>query len=612
MSTIKFSNGKTVNFNGTPTQQDIQEVAQKLGIDSSGGVAPAPKKTESDYSQAFDAAGNAIGNTEKGIFNFFTNGIQALTKNVALSATSPEHVQAYSDAVTQHNDITTNVLKAIQQKKSLGQNTSKLQDVLNEQMSSTPQLQDFLDPDTLKRVQDTIAGNIEELAGQFAEAGLNIAALNPAGGLVAKGADVASEGGKSLGGKIIKGAVAGAGFGAASGAASGVSKEEGASDIASSAGEGAAEGAAIGAGGELVGGVASNILKDRLAFGTFAKVPKSAEGALQSVEDAKQTVLDAQKITKANLDNPDLPTASEVQGDQKHTQILTQANKLLTDEGNKMGDILKNPVVGGAPTDISEVTSNFDSELAKRVSVSTNNDKIILRDFQNDLSKITGGPVSTDYGGRVGNIQTNGSGQASTLNEVDQFLRKWQKVDASSKMQNNEVGALIDSTVHNINEKAKSTADSAETAAGIKGHPYRSSNDEYKKLVTNINAAQSEVTGNPKGKTSEGKNTITDRYENSDSVYRKNGTKDSSKSWKALAQKTGIPLGQPAILTKVVEDIYHGTLNNDFIDNMNIGFSIPRTAARVILSALKKSSKDPDAVVQKMLQFIEDSKSKTK
>ena len=32
MAKITFENGKSVNFNGTPTQKDIEEVAKKLGI----------------------------------------------------------------------------------------------------------------------------------------------------------------------------------------------------------------------------------------------------------------------------------------------------------------------------------------------------------------------------------------------------------------------------------------------------------------------------------------------------------------------------------------------------------------------------------------------------
>ena len=35
MATVKFSTGQSVNFNKTPTSQDIEEVAQKLGLNQS-------------------------------------------------------------------------------------------------------------------------------------------------------------------------------------------------------------------------------------------------------------------------------------------------------------------------------------------------------------------------------------------------------------------------------------------------------------------------------------------------------------------------------------------------------------------------------------------------
>jgi len=44
MATIKFENGQTVNFEGTPTQKDVEEVAMKLGI-TPQRTAPAPSKT---------------------------------------------------------------------------------------------------------------------------------------------------------------------------------------------------------------------------------------------------------------------------------------------------------------------------------------------------------------------------------------------------------------------------------------------------------------------------------------------------------------------------------------------------------------------------------------
>lgn len=49
MATIVFGNGKKVNFNGTPTQKDIDEVATKLGFNSTGNTpTPVPEKSLED------------------------------------------------------------------------------------------------------------------------------------------------------------------------------------------------------------------------------------------------------------------------------------------------------------------------------------------------------------------------------------------------------------------------------------------------------------------------------------------------------------------------------------------------------------------------------------
>lgn len=55
MTRIKFSNGITVNFNGNPTQQDVEEVATKLGIGGGQNIPMTPKTpSETPYQQRTD------------------------------------------------------------------------------------------------------------------------------------------------------------------------------------------------------------------------------------------------------------------------------------------------------------------------------------------------------------------------------------------------------------------------------------------------------------------------------------------------------------------------------------------------------------------------------
>lgn len=552
-------------------------------------------------------AGNSggIAGFGKSVFDFFTNATQNLGENAGQSIAAPENVQNYSDSLQSWSNTTNSLQQHIQQMKKSGKDTSKLEQALKLQNESKPELGDFVGADTAQRMRDGFVKNLEEVAGQ----GVGTVLESLSGGIFQSGVDTATEKGISLGSKVLKGAGLGATYGAISGASNAMSNKEGAGGVALGTAEGAVIGAGVGAATEGVVGAISNKLKGEPAFGNWAKVPKSLDGeggAILNVPDAKETILEAQKLTKDNIKNTDLPTASEIQGDKKHTEILTKANQLLDAQGTKMSESLKNPAVGGANTDVTDIISNLNKDLKERPPVATSPDKTTFSQFMSDLNKLTGKTGETvSAGGRIGDINLPPSGKTSTLQEVDNFLRKWQKVDFSNKMQNNSVGALLDSTVHDINEFAKTTADNAETEAGVEGHPYRESNDEYRKLVTNINASTKEVAGNADSVGTDGKNTISGRYENSDKVYQQNATQNSSKSWKALAQKTGIPLGQPAALTKIVEDIYNKESADDIVEQLSLSFNLRNSIPRTMKNFIVKNEGNPDAIIEKMLQLLD-------
>lgn len=67
MATITFENGTKVNFNGTPTPQDVEEVAAKLKLSSTPAPAPTPTPTStpttlgSKVKTAVGAAGSGLG-----------------------------------------------------------------------------------------------------------------------------------------------------------------------------------------------------------------------------------------------------------------------------------------------------------------------------------------------------------------------------------------------------------------------------------------------------------------------------------------------------------------------------------------------------------------------
>lgn len=82
-------------------------------------------------------------NIPNAIGRFFTGSTQDLGKTTGEALAAPGNEQKYSDVLGKHTDIQNNLLKAIQAKKALGQNTSKLENALHEHTQSAPKLEDF-------------------------------------------------------------------------------------------------------------------------------------------------------------------------------------------------------------------------------------------------------------------------------------------------------------------------------------------------------------------------------------------------------------------------------------------------------------------------------------
>lgn len=602
------------------TLQQLQSMGAKAGspAPASGNDNTSNQTVDLGLKTLADKTGFAntpIGKAGKASFDFLTNSTQALGENLGASSLAPENINKYSNALSQYSDLNLKLIKQIQQDKSAGKDTSGLQATLKNYKKSMPKMSNFLDATTIKRLNDGFGKNLEEVLGQGIGTGLE--ALS--GGALESGIETATEKGTSLGSKILKGAKIGAKYGVVGGLSSGLSQKGNATDVAKSTVTGGILGAGLGVASEAVAGVTGNLIKGRPAFGSLASVPEKLageEGALSNISDAKNQVLEAQKLTKENIKNPDLPSASDVQGNRVHQVILTKAKTQLDAIGTKMSDSLANPAVGSANTDLSGITSSFEADLSKRPPVSTNGDNRVLNDFNDDLAKLSGTGESKDtyQGQKIITDKSTGaryifskdgepipvpkSGSNITLTDVDNFLRKWQKIDASNSMQNNSVGALIDSTVHNINELAKTTADKAETAAGVTGHPYRESNDEYSKLISDYNDAKDQLGV---------KRVSTGQYDKSGSVYRANATVDSSPAWKNLAKATDVSLGQRASITKTIEDIYNKENPYDAIKNARFSPNITMEILRNFQSMATKAKNDPDAIVKMMIQTIEDS-----
>lgn len=178
--------------------------------------------------------------------DLLTGNTQKFGKTIGESIAAPENAQLYSDALESHTKIQSALLKAIKDKKALGQDTSRLEAALQHHTESTPQLKDFtgdvIDKTPGQVIGEGIGTGLEALSGGILEGGAKTVAskelstlgkINQAGkigagyGAIASGANSMAEGGNptDVVEKAAIGGLAGYGLGAGLGAAgAGVSK----------------------------------------------------------------------------------------------------------------------------------------------------------------------------------------------------------------------------------------------------------------------------------------------------------------------------------------------------------------------------------------------------
>ena len=192
--------------------------------------------------------------------------------------------------------------------------------------------------------------NVEEVLGQSIGTVLD----TTLGGGLSSGVDATTEGTTSLLSKVGKGAKIGSVYGSIGAGSQSMAQGQSAGNVVKNTVIGGITGAALGGGTEAVAGGISNKIKTGtvMNLGKVSSKLTGDEGALLSVPDAKEQILDAQKMTKANIKDPDQPTASDVQGNKVHKSILTKAKTQLDAIGKKMEDSLSG-IVGNAKTETS-------------------------------------------------------------------------------------------------------------------------------------------------------------------------------------------------------------------------------------------------------------------
>ena len=321
MAIIKFENGTEVNFDGNPTQQDVEEVAQKLNL---GGAKTSPQSSGGGFIQ--------------GLSNFV--GTTGLGRGIA-SALSP-------DQTPDINRISQSSQKFLELAKQL-----PLGDVHRDRLLQ-------LAKQTSGEAQMLGQQNIEsiptskEVIGSAAQTGLSLATL---GGLGTGG---------GLGAKVLKGSALGAGFGAAGALEA---------DRIPTTGE-LATGAAIGGGIPLAGagiGQLKSFIKNTLPKGIIkAYLPGNKDLTQHIVENTK---LGTTKQMLSNAKNNVKNLSGQIDDILKTTteKSITTKN-LFTSAAQSFGQ------TGGGGTITGNEVKKITARVAPEVRGLLSKDTLSLRD----------------------------------------------------------------------------------------------------------------------------------------------------------------------------------------------------------------------------------------
>lgn len=182
MATITFSNGVKVNFNGTPTQKDIDEIAAKVaGSTTKAPAAPAPQKKKTLAENVGDFLG--IGDFGRGLGQAAAQG----SGDVKNAQKSQDNLRQVTNQLLQHalelppaSDRRKQLLKLVQQ------NEQMLGDLAQESVKDLPTNRQFLTSAANTAINIAGAGTLGAKAGGAGVLGTTKYAAMPLKGIVAQ------------------------------------------------------------------------------------------------------------------------------------------------------------------------------------------------------------------------------------------------------------------------------------------------------------------------------------------------------------------------------------------------------------------------------------------
>ena len=323
MAKIKFEDGTIVNFNGTPTPQDVDYVAQQLGI----GKSQTQRQTEQvQKSQEQPEKKSFLRKAGE----FFTGSTQkfAQTLGTAMSVIDPKTKKLRQEALGSTNQQVDDLMKMARESEDK-ERATRLLDAA-QKLANTEDIDIFNNEEYQKTAK--------QILGEGAGVALETLGWGKVGGL-AKGAKVATAGQTALRGATT-GGVLGAGFSASEALQEDKSGKEVLGSAIKGGVTGAVTGGALGYGaGKLVGKIgtkkASKLVAPELS--KAERVSAAKAGRLKP-----RTLLRSEKYTPSAKDKELGKLAQEVGLKGKNApKDITRASSEIEREAIKLKEILK-------------------------------------------------------------------------------------------------------------------------------------------------------------------------------------------------------------------------------------------------------------------------------
>ena len=346
MAKVKFENGVVVNFNGTPSKQDIEEVAQKLNISKTPKVS---KEAEKGFGRK--------------VVDFFTKNEQAFGQTLgdSLAVNSKD----YKDAAKSQaglDDMNVKLGKAIITSKNEGKDTTRLERLYQENTGRVFK-------------PEEIAPSINKSAKQIIGEGVGVAADIASFGKYGQGLGKSSSAKEAFVRGFGKYGAEGAAMGTAYGLSDSLQENNSAEDITKDTLIGGISGAIIGG---LVGGISerSRFLKPQKAQELKEKAIAQYKKGLQATKEKYKDKSD--KIIPELLDKKWWGTRKSL------VEKAEKGIKLAEDDYRKLGELKGVVKIDGLIKNIDDQVSKYTLS-SGRVS-SVNKQRVrALQDLKADI-----------------------------------------------------------------------------------------------------------------------------------------------------------------------------------------------------------------------------------